>query len=137
MKITGAHVIVCCPGRNFVTLEIETDEGLVGLGDATLNGRELAVASYLADHVIPCLIGRDPHQIEDVMARELKKIKEEELHPSHAIQAIADALPALGIVAAKLVEILAATGQCYDAGAGRNGRARAENQQRGKRGHTQ
>jgi mannonate dehydratase len=66
MKITGANVIVCCPGRNFVTLEIETDDGLVGLGDATLNGRELAVASYLTDHVIPCLIGRDPHQIEDI-----------------------------------------------------------------------
>ncbi len=44
----------------------------------------------------------DPHQIEDVMARELKKMKEEELHPSHAIQSIADALPALGIVAAVL-----------------------------------
>jgi chemotaxis protein MotA len=42
----------------------------------------------------------DPHQIEDVMARELKKIKEEELHPSHAMQSMADALPALGIVAA-------------------------------------
>jgi hypothetical protein len=37
----------------------------------------------------------DPHQIEDVMARELKKLKEEELHPSHALQNIADALPAL------------------------------------------
>ena len=66
MKITAARVIVCCPGRNFVTLKIETDEGVTGLGDATLNGRELAVASYLADHVAPCLIGRDPHQIEDV-----------------------------------------------------------------------
>ena len=44
----------------------------------------------------------DPHQIEDVMARELKKLKEEELHPSHAMQNIADALPALGIVAAVL-----------------------------------
>lgn len=44
----------------------------------------------------------DPHQIEDVMARELKKIREEELHPSHAMQNIADALPALGIVAAVL-----------------------------------
>jgi mannonate dehydratase len=66
MKITHAKVIVCSPGRNFVTLKIETDEGLWGLGDATLNGRELAVASYLADHVIPCLIGRDPHQIEDI-----------------------------------------------------------------------
>ncbi len=44
----------------------------------------------------------DPHQIEDVMARELKKIREEELHPSHALQSMADALPALGIVAAVL-----------------------------------
>ncbi|WP_459615602.1 D-mannonate dehydratase ManD [Bordetella sp. 2513F-2] len=66
MKITNARVIVCCPGRNFVTLKIETDEGLTGIGDATLNGRELAVVSYLADHVVPCLIGRDPHQIEDI-----------------------------------------------------------------------
>ena len=66
MKITNAKVIVCCPGRNFVTLKIETDEGLTGLGDATLNGRELAVAAYLTEHVIPCLIGRDSHQIEDI-----------------------------------------------------------------------
>ena len=65
-KITGAKVIVTSPGRNFVTLKIETDEGIYGLGDATLNGRELAVASYLTDHVIPCLIGRDAHRIEDV-----------------------------------------------------------------------
>ncbi|SFN14680.1 D-mannonate dehydratase ManD [Variovorax sp. OV329] len=66
MKITNARVIVCSPGRNFVTLKIETDEGLTGIGDATLNGRELSVASYLSDHVIPCLIGRDAHQIEDI-----------------------------------------------------------------------
>ena len=66
MKITNAKVIVCCPGRNFVTLKIETDEGLTGIGDATLNGRELAVAAYLTEHVIPCLIGRDAHQIEDI-----------------------------------------------------------------------
>lgn len=66
MKITDAKVFVTCPGRNFVTLKIYTDEGIYGLGDATLNGRELAVASYLSDHVIPCLIGRDPFQTEDV-----------------------------------------------------------------------
>jgi mannonate dehydratase len=65
-KITGAKVIVTCPGRNFVTLKIETDEGVYGLGDATLNGRELSVASYLQDHVVPCLIGRDAHRIEDI-----------------------------------------------------------------------
>jgi len=66
MKIESARVIVTCPGRNFVTLKIETDQGLHGIGDATLNGRELAVASYLTDHVIPCLIGRDAHRIEDL-----------------------------------------------------------------------
>jgi len=66
MKITNARLIVCSPDRNFVTLKIETDEGIYGLGDATLNGRELAVASYLLEHVVPCLIGRDPAQIEDM-----------------------------------------------------------------------
>ncbi len=66
MKITDAKVIVTCPGRNFVTLKITTDEGVYGIGDATLNGRELAVASYLEDHLIPCLIGRDAGQIEDI-----------------------------------------------------------------------
>jgi mannonate dehydratase len=65
-KIIAARVIVTCPGRNFVTLKIETSDGVHGVGDATLNGRELAVASYLTDHVIPCLIGRDAHQIEDI-----------------------------------------------------------------------
>ncbi len=66
MKITNAKVIVTCPGRNFVTLKIETDEGIHGLGDATVNGRELAVASYLTDHVLPTLIGRDAQRIEDI-----------------------------------------------------------------------
>ena len=65
MKIVAGKVIVTCPGRNFVTLKLLTDQGLYGIGDATLNGRELAVASYLEEHVLPCLIGRDPHQIED------------------------------------------------------------------------
>ena len=53
MKIRSGKVIVCSPGRNFVTLKIETEDGLHGLGDATLNGRELAVASYLSEHVLP------------------------------------------------------------------------------------
>jgi mannonate dehydratase len=63
--IDRAEVIVTSPDRNFVTLKLTTDDGLTGLGDATLNGRELAVASYLADHLVPLLIGRDAHRIED------------------------------------------------------------------------
>lgn len=65
MKIVAADVIVTSPSRNFVTLKITTDEGLTGIGDATLNGRELAVAAYLSEHVAQLLIGRDPHRIED------------------------------------------------------------------------
>ena len=65
-EIVSARVIITCPDRNFVTLLIETSDGVTGIGDATLNGRERAVASYLADHVIPCLIGRDAHRIEDI-----------------------------------------------------------------------
>src|SRR6266702_6526315 len=66
MKIVDAKVIVCCPGRNFVTLKIITEDGIHGLGDATLNGRELSVASYLTDHIVPLLIGRDARRIEDL-----------------------------------------------------------------------
>jgi mannonate dehydratase len=65
-EIVSARVIVTCPGRNFVTLKTETKDGSTGVGDATLNGRELAVAAYLEQHVIPCLIGRDAHRIEDI-----------------------------------------------------------------------
>ena len=66
MKITDAKVIVCSPDRNFVTLKVYTDEGIYGLGDATLNGRELSVVSYLEDHVLPCIIGRNPFDIEEI-----------------------------------------------------------------------
>ncbi|NLI00222.1 MAG: D-galactonate dehydratase family protein [Chthonomonadales bacterium] len=66
VRITDVRVIVTCPGRNYVFLKVMTSEpGLYGVGDATLNGRELAVASALRDHIAPLLIGRDPDRIED------------------------------------------------------------------------
>ncbi|WP_062313716.1 D-mannonate dehydratase ManD [Demequina rhizosphaerae] len=65
MRIDKAEVVVTSPDRNFVTLRLTTDEGHVGLGDATLNGRELAVVAYLKEHVVPLLLGRDPAAIED------------------------------------------------------------------------
>jgi len=66
LKIEDIEVFVCSPGRNFVTVRIVTENGLCGLGDATVNGREMAVVSYLTEHVAPCLIGRDAHRIEDI-----------------------------------------------------------------------
>ena len=64
-RIIDARVIVTSPGRNFVTLKIATEDGLYGIGDGTVNGRELAVVAYLQEHVVPCLIGRDADRIED------------------------------------------------------------------------
>ena len=66
MKIVEARVIVTCPGRNMITLKIVTDSGVYGIGDATLNGREMAVVAYLEEHVLPALIGRDAQRIEDI-----------------------------------------------------------------------
>jgi len=67
LKITDVRVIVTCPGRNYVVVKVLTSEpGLYGVGDATLNGRELAVATALRDHIAPLLIGRDPEQVEDI-----------------------------------------------------------------------
>lgn len=62
-RIERVEVLVASPTRNYVTLRVTTADGIVGLGDATVNGRELAVASYLRDHVGPLLIGMDPSRI--------------------------------------------------------------------------
>ena len=67
MRITEVRVIVTCPTRNYVVVKILTDEpGLYGVETATLNGRELAVAAALTEHIAPLLIGRDPDRIEDI-----------------------------------------------------------------------
>ncbi len=66
MKITDAKVFVGGPGKNYVTLKIMTDQGVYGLGDATLNNRETLPAAYLQDYLIPSLIGMDPRNSEDI-----------------------------------------------------------------------
>ncbi len=66
MKITDAKVFVGGPNKNYVTLKIMTDQGVYGLGDATLNNRETLPAKYLTDYLIPNLIGMDPRNSEDI-----------------------------------------------------------------------
>ena len=65
-KIVDIEIYVSNPGRNFVTVKVLTEDGQYGLGDATLNGREMAVVACLQEHIIPCLINRDAHNIEDI-----------------------------------------------------------------------
>lgn len=65
MAIEKVDVFVTSPGRNFVVLRITTSDGVVGLGDATLNGRELVTAQYL-ETIAPALIGKNEDSIEDI-----------------------------------------------------------------------
>ena len=44
----------------------------------------------------------DPHQVEEVLDKRLEEAHRHALHGSHALQSVADALPAIGIVAAVL-----------------------------------
>ena len=65
MKITQVKTILTSPNQNYLFVKIVTDSGLYGVGDASLNGREQAVADLIDAYLTPMLIGRDPGQIED------------------------------------------------------------------------
>jgi galactonate dehydratase len=62
MKISNVKVF---PVANFVYVKIETDEGVHGVGEASLSGRSAAVVAAF-DHLIPLLIGQDPTRIEHI-----------------------------------------------------------------------
>lgn len=50
-------------GRNFLFVIIDTDEGIYGIGESGITGRELAVIGAI-DHLRPLLVGQDPGRIE-------------------------------------------------------------------------
>lgn len=64
MQITA---ITCYPvwagHRNFLFVVVDTDEGLYGVGESGLTGRELAVTGAI-EHLTPLLIGQDPLRTE-------------------------------------------------------------------------
>lgn len=63
MKITDIKPLPVWVGsRNQLVVKIETDEGIYGLGESGLSGRELAVIGALK-HFREFLIGKDPMQI--------------------------------------------------------------------------
>lgn len=58
---------------------------------------------FLCDYLRIISLGNDnPHEIEALMDEELETLQQHEEHPSHAVQGMADGIPALGIVAAVL-----------------------------------
>ncbi len=64
MKITGVETFPVRDGkRNYLFVVVDTDEGLYGVGEAGLIGRELAVMGTI-DHFQPLLLGEDPFRTE-------------------------------------------------------------------------
>jgi galactonate dehydratase len=64
MKVTGIETHICDVYRtNWVLVKVLTDEGLHGVGEATLEHRELTVAQAVGE-LERYLVGRDPHDIE-------------------------------------------------------------------------
>lgn len=59
--------------------------------------------TFLCDYLRLISLGAEkPHEIEGLMEQELDTLKEERSHTAHAVQTLADGMPALGIVAAVL-----------------------------------
>ncbi len=69
MKITDVKTFLVHdaerPTRNYTFVKIYTDEGLTGLGEGGINGKELALKG-LVDTYRPVLVGMDPARIEHI-----------------------------------------------------------------------
>lgn len=66
MEIKKVETILTSPGRNYLIVKITTKSGIVGYGDATLNGRELTVKSLIDEYFAEWLEGFDSDRIQDI-----------------------------------------------------------------------
>ncbi|MFD2236375.1 flagellar motor stator protein MotA [Aureimonas populi] len=65
--------------------------------------KDKAMTSFVCDYCRLIIIGNvRPHEIESLMDEEIQTISRDSMKPKHALQEMADGLPALGIVAAVL-----------------------------------
>lgn len=66
VKITNIECYPVWGGfRNFLFVVVDTDEGIYGVGEAGITGRELAIMGAI-EHFKPLLIGQDPMRIEHI-----------------------------------------------------------------------
>ncbi len=65
MKITNITTYLAKEWRTFLFVVVDTDEGIYGVGEGGITGRELAVAGAL-EHFKPLLIGQDPFRTEHI-----------------------------------------------------------------------
>ena len=72
MRITAVEPLVLGTGwRNLIFIKVRTDEGVVGIGECSLENREEGVLGYLSGAVRRHVIGSDPFNIEDLWTRML------------------------------------------------------------------
>lgn len=50
--------------RNIIFVKLETDEGIVGIGEATIRNKEMAVKAAILEHLKPLVLGKSPFEIE-------------------------------------------------------------------------
>ena len=66
MRITQIETYPVWGGnRNFLFVVVDTDQGIYGIGEAGVTGRELAVVGAI-EHMRTLLIGQDPFRIEHI-----------------------------------------------------------------------
>lgn len=66
MKITNVRTSICHAYRtNWVFVHLETDQGITGIGEATLEMREQTVCTAI-DELNRYLVGRDPMRIDEL-----------------------------------------------------------------------
>lgn len=70
MKISKVTPLVLgTPWRNLTFVKVETDEGLIGVGEARVINRTEAVLGYLSEAVPRYVLGSDPFNIEQLVQR--------------------------------------------------------------------
>lgn len=70
MKITNIETYLhFSVWRNLILIRVDTDEGLYGIGEATIKNKELAVVTTLEKHIIPYLIGQEPFTAANIFNR--------------------------------------------------------------------
>ncbi|MFT8355427.1 MAG: flagellar motor stator protein MotA [Gluconobacter japonicus] len=95
--------LAAAKGMMAIESHIEDPQGSTVFGAFPKIRDNTHVCSFICDYLrMAGMNATDPFQMDDVMGRELKKNLREEMHLSHALQSVSDALPALGIVAAVL-----------------------------------
>lgn len=66
MQIKKIETLITSPGPNYLVVKIITNDGIIGYGDACLDGRTLAVKSVIDDYLSDWLQGYDVDRIEDI-----------------------------------------------------------------------